>query len=116
MRLADLIPAGLNAGGPIEDRPKPGDTRLRLASPFRSAGAAAATEIASLAYDSREGKPGALFFCVPGGPRDGHDHAAQAVRAGAAALVVERPLGQGVPEIIVESARAAMGPVAARFY
>jgi UDP-N-acetylmuramoyl-L-alanyl-D-glutamate--2,6-diaminopimelate ligase len=38
------------------------------------------------------------------------------VRAGAVALVLERPLGLGVPEIMVESARAAMGPVAARFY
>ncbi len=116
MRLADLIPAGLNASGPIEDRPKPGDTRLRLASPFRPAGDAAAVEIASLAYDSRRVQPGALFFCVPGEHSDGHHHAAQAVAAGAAALVVERPLGQGVPEVVVESARAAMGPVAARFY
>jgi UDP-N-acetylmuramyl tripeptide synthase len=101
MRLADLIPAGLGASGPIEDRP---------------AGDAAEVEIASLAYDSRRVEPGALFFCVPGEHSDGHDHAAQAVRAGAAALVVERPLGQGVPEVTVESARAAMGPVAARFY
>jgi UDP-N-acetylmuramoyl-L-alanyl-D-glutamate--2,6-diaminopimelate ligase len=101
MRLADLIPAGLGASGPIEDRP---------------AGDAAEVEIASLAYDSRRVEPGALFFCVPGERSDGHDHAAQAVRAGAAALVVERPLGQGVPEVTVESARAAMGPVAARFY
>jgi UDP-N-acetylmuramoyl-L-alanyl-D-glutamate--2,6-diaminopimelate ligase len=75
-----------------------------------------ATEIASLAYDSRRVQPGALFFCVLGEHSDGHDHAAQAVREGAAALVVERPLGLGVPEVIVESARAAMGPVAARFH
>ena len=32
------------------------------------------------------------------------------------ALVVERPLGLGVPELTVPSARAAMGPIAARFY
>ena len=100
MRLADLIPTGLNASGPI-DRP---------------AGDAAAVEIASLAYDSRRVTPGALFFCVPGGHGDGHDHAARAVRAGAAALVVERPLRLGVPEVMVESARGAMGPVAARFH
>ena len=102
MRLAELIPAELaGPGGPIEGRP---------------AGDGTAVEIASLAYDSRTVSPGALFFCVPGEHSDGHDHAAQAVRAGAAALVVERPLGLGVPEIAVESARAAMGPVAARFY
>ena len=96
MRLADLIPAELGASG--------------------LTGEDAAVEIADLAYDSRRVGPGALFFCVPGERSDGHDHAAQAVRAGAAALVVERPLGLGVPEVLVRSARAAMGPVAARFH
>ncbi len=96
MRLADLIPAGLGAGG-VE-------------------GDVAAVEVSGLAYDSRKVGPGALFFCVPGANSDGHDHAEQAVRAGAAALVVERSLGLGVPEVLVRSVRAAMGPVAARFY
>ena len=32
------------------------------------------------------------------------------------ALVVERPLGLGVPEILVPSVRAAMAPAAAAFY
>ncbi len=75
-----------------------------------------AVEIAGLAYDSRRVQPGGLFFCVRGEHSDGHDFAVAAVDAGAAALVVERPLGLGVPEIRVDSARAAMGPVAARFY
>jgi UDP-N-acetylmuramoyl-L-alanyl-D-glutamate--2,6-diaminopimelate ligase len=73
-------------------------------------------EIGSLAYDSRQVVPGALFFCVSGLQSDGHDFAGQAVERGAAALVVERSLGLGVPEIQVESARAAMGPIASRFY
>lgn len=73
-------------------------------------------EIAGLSYDSRRVQPGALFFCVPGHERDGHEFAAAAVRAGAAALVLERSAGLGVPELLVESVRAAMGPVAARFY
>jgi UDP-N-acetylmuramoyl-L-alanyl-D-glutamate--2,6-diaminopimelate ligase len=95
MRLADLIPAELGGGG---------------------LGDAATVEVTSLAYDSRAARPGALFFCVPGERSDGHDHAAQAVAAGAEALVVQRPLGLGVPEVLVPSARAAMGPVAARFH
>ncbi len=78
--------------------------------------ASAAVEIAGLAYDSRAVRPGTLFFCVPGFRRDGHDFAAQAVADGAAALVVERPLGLGAPEVLVPSVRAAMGPVASRFY
>jgi UDP-N-acetylmuramoyl-L-alanyl-D-glutamate--2,6-diaminopimelate ligase len=79
-------------------------------------GAADEAEISALVYDSRTVGPGALFFCVPGFQSDGHDFAAQAVASGAAALVVERPLGLGVPEVVVESARATMGPIAARFY
>jgi UDP-N-acetylmuramoyl-L-alanyl-D-glutamate--2,6-diaminopimelate ligase len=72
-------------------------------------------EITALAYDSHSVAPGALFFAVPGGQRDGHDHAAQAVAQGAAALVVERPLGLGVPEVQVASTREAMAVFAARF-
>ncbi len=70
-----------------------------------------------LAYDSRAVAPGDLFFCVSGFRSDGHDFAAAGGRRrGAAALVVERPLGLGVPEVLVASARAAMAPLAARFY
>ncbi len=78
--------------------------------------AGAEVEIAGLAYDSRLVAPGTLFFCVPGFRSDGHDFAAQAVADGAVALVVERPLGLGVPEVLVPSVRAAMGAVASRFY
>ena len=73
-------------------------------------------EITSLAYSSRRVIPGALLFCVPGFRADGHDFAADGVARGAAALVVERPLGLGVPEVVVPSVREAMGPVAARFH
>jgi UDP-N-acetylmuramoyl-L-alanyl-D-glutamate--2,6-diaminopimelate ligase len=73
-------------------------------------------DISSLAYDSRRVRPGALFFCVPGFHSDGHDHAADAVAAGAVALVVERGLGLGVPEVLVKSVRETMGLFAARFY
>src|SRR5919112_921182 len=73
-------------------------------------------EIAALAYDNRAVVPGTLFFCVPGFTRDGHDFAPDAVARGAAALVVQRPLGLGVPELQVPDVRAAMAQVAARFY
>jgi UDP-N-acetylmuramoyl-L-alanyl-D-glutamate--2,6-diaminopimelate ligase len=79
-------------------------------------GETGAVEITGLAYDSRTVHPGSLFFCVKGFQSDGHDFAAQAVARGAAALVVERPLDLGVPEVLVPSARAAMGPAAVRFY
>jgi UDP-N-acetylmuramoyl-L-alanyl-D-glutamate--2,6-diaminopimelate ligase len=73
-------------------------------------------QITGLAYDSRAVGGGELFFCVSGFQRDGHEFAPQALAAGAAALVVERRLELGVPEVQVDSARAAMAPIAARFY
>ncbi len=79
-------------------------------------GGSAAVEITGLSHDSRAVGPGYLHFCVRGFREDGHEFAAEAVKGGAAALVVERPLGLGVPEVVVESTRAAMGPVAARFF
>ena len=71
------------------------------------------TEIASVTHDSRAVAAGDLFCCVPGSTADGHDHAPAAVAAGAAALLVERPLDLGGPEVQVASVRAALGPVAA---
>jgi len=72
--------------------------------------------VLDLAYDSRRVRPGTLFFCVRGLERDGHDFARDAVRRGAVALVVERPLRLGVPEIRVPDVRSAMPLVAARFH
>jgi len=91
------------------------DELTRVAASGRAATAGVSPEITSLAYDSRQVTSGSLFFCVPGLRTDGHDHAATAVAAGAVALVAERRLGLGVPEVIVADARAAMAPVAARF-
>src|SRR5215217_8592972 len=73
-------------------------------------------EISGLAYSSENVTPGALFFCVPGFRADGHDFAPGAVARGAVALVCERPLGLGVPEVVVSSVRQAMGGIASRFY
>jgi UDP-N-acetylmuramoyl-L-alanyl-D-glutamate--2,6-diaminopimelate ligase len=73
-------------------------------------------EVEALAYSTASVGPGTLFFCVPGFRVDGHDFAREAVRRGAVALVCQRPLGLGVPEVVVEDVRAAMGPAAARFF
>ena len=53
---------------------------------------------------------------MPGFTRDGHDFAPDAVARGAAALVVQRPLGLGVPEVLVDDVRAAMARAAARLH
>jgi UDP-N-acetylmuramoyl-L-alanyl-D-glutamate--2,6-diaminopimelate ligase len=72
--------------------------------------------VTGLTFDNRLVGPGTLFFCVPGFTRDGHDFAPDAVARGAVALVVQRPLGLGVPEFRVQDVRAAMAQVAARFH
>src|SRR4051812_13846772 len=93
MLLADVVPGARDAAG----RGDAGDV-----------------EVTSLAYDARAVEPGALFFCVPGFTRDGHDFAPEAVARGALAVVVQRPLGLGVPEVLVDDVRGAMAPAAAR--
>src|SRR5919204_1805175 len=73
-------------------------------------------EVAELAYDARDVRPGSLFFCVPGTRADGHGFAAEAVANGAVALVVERPLELAVPQFLVSDARRAMAVVADAFF
>ncbi len=74
-------------------------------------------EVADLAYDSRKVEPGTLFFCVVGEKVDGHQFGARAVEEGASALVVERELTEvDVAQVVVADSRAAMAPLAARFW
>jgi UDP-N-acetylmuramoyl-L-alanyl-D-glutamate--2,6-diaminopimelate ligase len=79
-------------------------------------GAGGGVEITDLAYDAERVTPGAAFFCVPGSRSDGHDFGGRAVAAGAAALVVERPLELDAPQLLVEDARAAMAVAADAFF
>lgn len=74
------------------------------------------TRVSGVVYDSREVRPGDLFAALPGDDFDGHAFAGEAVRRGAKALLVERSLGLGVPELIAPDSRAALAPVAAGFY
>src|SRR5690349_22547929 len=77
----------------------------------------ASVAVADLVYDSRKVEPGSLFFCVVGEKADGHEFGPRAVEEGAAALVVERELTElAVPQLVVPDSRAAMAPLAARFW
>ncbi|MFF9014042.1 UDP-N-acetylmuramoyl-tripeptide--D-alanyl-D-alanine ligase [Streptomyces sp. NPDC014870] len=60
--------------------------------------------------DSREVKPGSLFAAFAGEQVDGHDYAARAVEAGAAAVLAARPVG--APAIVVDDVQAALGALA----
>lgn len=73
-------------------------------------------EISDIVHDDRRVTPGSLFACMPGTQNDGHDHAPGALANGAAAILVERPLDLDVPQVLVPSVRAALGPIAARLY
>ena len=77
-------------------------------------------EVTDLTHDSRRVTPGACFACIPGALADGHTFAAEAVAAGAVALLTERPLGlaatPGIAEACVPSVREALGPLAARLH
>ena len=73
-------------------------------------------EITALSADSRTVEKNDLFFCLSGGSADGHRYAQAAVKAGAAALVVERVLETEVPQILVKDTREAMSRIASAFY
>jgi UDP-N-acetylmuramoyl-L-alanyl-D-glutamate--2,6-diaminopimelate ligase len=57
--------------------------------------------------DSRTIGPGMLYVAVRGSQADGHRFVADAVRRGAAAVVIEAPQQSGVPEIVVRDSRRA---------
>ncbi len=73
-------------------------------------------DVGSVTHDSRRVVPGGLFCAVPGAATDGHDHAEEAVRAGAVALLVERPLALPVAQARVAHVRDVMGPAASRLH
>ena len=73
-------------------------------------------EIAAVTDRSDRVRPGTLFCCVPGITADGHDFAADAARAGAVALLVERPLDLDLPQVTVADARLALALVAATWH
>ncbi len=63
--------------------------------------------------DSRKAAPGGLFAALPGERVDGHDYAAAAVSAGAAAVLASRPLPDaGAPAIVVPDVTVALGKLA----
>jgi UDP-N-acetylmuramoyl-tripeptide--D-alanyl-D-alanine ligase len=60
--------------------------------------------------DSRQVEPGGLFVAFAGEHVDGHDFAAGAVAAGAAAVLASRPVG--APAVLVGDVQAALGVLA----
>ena len=73
-------------------------------------------DIVTLCTDSRSAEKGGLFFCLTGGEQDGHAFAAETIKKGVVALVVERVLPINVVQLLVKNTRVALAKIAARFY
>ena len=82
---------------------------------LRVVGASTAT-ITDVTHDSRAVRNGSLFCCVRGEHHDGHDFAARAVSAGAAALLVDHEVNAPVTQLVVSDTRKVLGHVAAAFF
>ncbi len=69
--------------------------------------------ISDVTHDSRTVEPGALYVAVRGFSTDGHDYVRQAAARGAAAVCVDHRVESEVPQMLVRSTRAALGPLSA---
>lgn len=77
-------------------------------------------DISGLAFDSREVKPGFLFFAVRGTKTDGHQYIAKAIDLGAAAIVCDADWKGTMPEgsafVLVPDTSMFLGLAASKFY
>lgn len=71
------------------------------------AGREGAKTVSGVSIDTRTLVAGEVFVAVRA-ERDGHDFVSAAVAAGAAAVVVERPMDSGLPELVVKDTAAAL--------
>jgi UDP-N-acetylmuramoyl-L-alanyl-D-glutamate--2,6-diaminopimelate ligase len=79
----------------------------------------AALPVAGLALDSRKVRAGDVFLAYPGEYGDGRDYIAQAIAAGAVAVIAEAGFASAqfaVPVLQIPNLRAAVSQIAGRFY
>jgi len=69
-------------------------------------------EITDILTDSRKVVSGTLFAALPGEHFDGHDFVEDAVKLGASALLLERPVKSDAPQLVVEDVLLALGKIA----
>ncbi len=90
-------------------------SRITLAQAAQWCGGTVAPEFEKVSFlgannDSRKIQPGELFLALEG-VRDGHDFIPQAMASGAAAVLCTKPQ-PGIPAIVVEDTRKALGDIA----
>ena len=85
--------------------------------PAEDATGGAGVTVTGVQDDSRQVAPGNLFVAVKGLRVDGHDFVDDAIQRGAAAVAVERPIGDAsVPQLVVDRGAAALASAAAWWY
>ena len=72
--------------------------------------------IEGVTADSRKVKPGYLFAALTGSNADGREYVASALKAGAAAVISDRPIAAEAPVIVVADARRAYALAAASLW
>ncbi|MFX4261411.1 UDP-N-acetylmuramoyl-L-alanyl-D-glutamate--2,6-diaminopimelate ligase [Pelotomaculum propionicicum] len=84
----------------------------------RAAAGDPAMLIKGIAYDSRQVEPGFLFVAIEGFKTDGHEYINEAIKRGAAAVVMQREVS--VPAdtawVLTDNTRQALAFISARFY
>lgn len=76
-------------------------------------------QITEIVYDSRKVVKGCLFICIVGAKFDAHSAAEEVVKAGAAAVVVQKPVtikDDQASVIMVEDTRYAMACISAAYF
>jgi len=94
---------------------------MRLSEVIEAAGGwgvtGGGTEVSAVTADSRAAGPGVAFFALRGTRADGHAFAAEAARAGAAAVFAERPVACApAPLVIVPDTHRALALAAAALH
>ena len=77
---------------------------------------APAVTVRGLTSDSRQVEPGDAFVAYQGGAYDGHDFVAQAIAAGAVAVICERPIEAAVASVVVPGIAQRLGQLGRRFH
>ena len=74
-------------------------------------------DIKDIVYDSRKVSPGSVFICITGFKADGHKYIEDAVKMGAAAVIIEKDIEvEGITVIKVKDTRKSMSIIGSNFY
>ena len=78
-------------------------------------------EISNITYDSEDVQAGDLFICVKGTKFDGHNYIDEAIKKGAVAIVIDRPVSSyhtddNITVIMVADTRRALANISANYF